>query len=198
VLPCHTIAWGDDMTRSPGPGNLLLRRTGLALLLLLAAPADAAHAPVVGESAPTFVGYGLDGRKVTLETYAGKVIVISFWATWCPPCRMELPILEHIQMAGKGHIQVIAINTEPRDVFRSAAKILKDLKIELTRDESERAANAYGVKGLPHLVVIGKDLRIISIREGYGPSELDDVAAELNAALRAGLAPDTPSAPETP
>ncbi len=186
------------MTPSQWSDKFLLRSSSLAVALLLATAADAAHAPVVGETAPSFVGYGLDGKKVSLETYAGKVVVISFWATWCPPCRMELPILEHIQTAGKGQIHVIAINTESRDIFRSAAKILKDLKIELTSDESERAANAYGVKGLPHLVVVGKDMRIVSIREGYDSSELDDVAAELNVALRAGLAQDTASSPETP
>ena len=169
-----------------------------ALALLLASTADAAHVPAVGETAPSFIGYGLDGKKVSLETYTGKVIVISFWATWCPPCRMELPVLERIQIAGKGQIQVVAINTESRDVFRGAAKILKDLTIKLTSDESEKAFNAYGVKGLPHLLVIGKDMRIVSVREGYGPGELDDVAAELNAALRAGLAESTASTAETP
>jgi thiol-disulfide isomerase/thioredoxin len=186
------------VTLSPGSERFLLRSTALAVALLLASAADAAHVPGVGETAPSFIGYGLDGKKVSLETYTGKVVVISFWATWCPPCRMELPVLERIQIAGKGQIQVVAINTEERDVFRHAAKILKDLTIKLTNDESEKAFGAYGVKGLPHLLVIGKDMRIISVREGYGPSELDDVAAELNAALRAGLAETTAPAAETP
>ena len=186
------------MTLSPRSGNFLLRSAGLVLALLLATAADAAHAPAVGETAPSFVGYGLDGKKVSLETYAGKVVVISFWATWCPPCRMELPVLERIQIAGKGQIQVVAINTESRDVFRGAAKILKDLTIKMTNDESQRAFGAYGVKGLPHLLVIGKDRRIISVREGYGSDELGDVAAELNAALRAGLAESTAKTAETP
>jgi len=173
-------------------------RPALALAVLLASAAQAAHVPGVGETAPPFIGYGLDGKKVSLETFAGKVVVISFWATWCPPCRMELPVLERIQIAGKGQIQVVAINTEDRDVFRHAAKILKDLTMKLTNDESDRAFNAYGVKGLPHLIVIGKDLRIISVREGYGPEELDAVAAELNAALRAGLAEGPASTPAAP
>ena len=169
-----------------------------ALALLLAAAADAAHVPVVGDTAPSYIGYGLDGKKVTLENYAGKVVVISFWATWCPPCRQELPVLGRIQLAGKGQIQVVAINTEDRSVFRDAAEILKELPIKLTSDETKRAFSAYGVKGLPHLIVIGKDMRIISVREGYGPDELDAVAAELNAALKAGLAEGTAPAPTAP
>ena len=51
---------------------------------------------------------GVDGHKVTLADFGGKVVVISFWATWCSPCRKELPILEGIQKAGKGQIQVSA------------------------------------------------------------------------------------------
>jgi len=186
------------MSESRCSKNVPLPGATLALALLLASAAQAAHVPGVGETAPSFIGYGLDGKKVLLESYAGKVIVVSFWASWCPPCRMELPVLARIQIAGKGKIQVVAINVEDRDVFRDAAKILKDFPIKLTNDESEKAFSAYGVKGLPHLIVIGKDLRIISVREGYGPSELDDVAAELNAALRAGLAQGAASPAETP
>ena len=54
-----------------------------------------------------------------------------------------------------------------------------------------RSFDAYAAKGLPHLVVIGRDLRIVSVREGYGPGELDGVAAELTAALRAAAPDDT-------
>lgn len=186
------------MSPSQWSETFLLRGAALAVFLLLPMAADAAHVPGVGEAAPSFIGYGLDGKKVLLDSYAGKVVVISFWATWCPPCRMELPVLERIQIAGKGQIQVVAINTESRDIFRGAAKILKDLTIKMTNDESQRAFAAYGVKGLPHLLVIGKNMRIISVREGYGSEELGDVAAELNAALRAGLAEGTTSAAETP
>jgi thiol-disulfide isomerase/thioredoxin len=160
--------------------------TALILSLPLIAAASASHAPAAGEAAPLFLGYGMDGKKVSLDAYAGKVVVISFWATWCPPCRAELPILENIQKAGKGSIQVVAINTESRDVFRRAVKILTTFTLQFTNDESRTGFNAYGVKALPHLVVIGKDSRIISVREGYGPGELKEVAAELQAALRVG------------
>jgi thiol-disulfide isomerase/thioredoxin len=166
------------------------------LALFLVATAGASHVPTVGEAAPLFLGYGIDGKKVMLDSYAGKVVVISFWATWCPPCRAELPILENIQKAGRGNIQVVAINTESRDVFRRAVKILTTFTVQFTNDESRSGFNAYGVKGLPHLVVIGKDLRIISVREGYGPGELDAVAAELKAALRAGTDEDAQATAE--
>ncbi len=177
----------------------------LVAIACLAGPAArAGHVPAVGDAAPAFVGYGTDFKKVSLEAYRGKVVVVSFWATWCPPCRQELPILANIQKVGQGQIQVIAINTESRDVFRRVSKLLKDYSILLTNDDDQRSFSAYGAKGLPHLVVIGKDLKIVSVREGYGPGELDDVAAELNSALRAGRADaaasgaDSPPAPAPP
>jgi len=166
--------------------------SALPLFLVTASAAYGGHIPGVGEAAPSFVGYGLDSRKVSLEAYRGKVVVVSFWATWCPPCRQELPILANIQKAGQGQIQVIAVNTESRDTFRRVAKLRKDYPIQLTNDEDQRSFGLYGVKGLPHLVVIGRDLRIVSVREGYGPDELEDVAAELTATLRDGR-PEVPA-----
>jgi len=173
-------------------------RPVLLLSLLVASTAYGGHVPGVGEAAPTFLGYGTDFKKVSLEAFRGKVVVLSFWATWCPPCRQELPILANIQKAGQGQIQVIAINTESRDTFRRAVKLLKDYPIQLTNDEDRRSFEAYGAKGLPHLVVIGRDLRIVSVREGYGPGELDDVAAELNSALRGGQPEAPPATADAP
>jgi thiol-disulfide isomerase/thioredoxin len=170
----------------------------LSASLCLIASGHASHVPAVGDVAPVYLGNGIDGKKVSLEDYKGKVVVISFWATWCSPCRQELPVLERIQIAGKGQIQVVAINIESRDIFHSATKILKDATMKLTNNSNQRGYADYGVKGIPHFVVIGKDMRIVSIREGYGPGELDAVAAELNAALRAGTAQSAGNTAETP
>jgi len=185
------------MTRSQCLSIFGLSAGTLTLALLLVGASSAPHVPAVGETAPPFLGYELNGKKVLLDSYAGKVVVVSFWATWCPPCRAELAILENIQKAGRGSIQVVAINIESHDVFRRAAQLLKDFTLQLTNDESRTGYSAYAVKALPHLVVIGKDMRIISVREGYGPSELDDVTNELNAALRAGSADGAKSTTES-
>lgn len=94
-----------------------------------------------------------------------------------------MPILDNIQKAGKGHIQVIAINTESADAFRRAAKILADFHLLLTNDSDQRGFSAYGARGLPHLVVIGNVGRIVSVHSGYGEGENPDLADEINRAL---------------
>jgi thiol-disulfide isomerase/thioredoxin len=122
---------------------------------------------------------------VKLSQYAGKAVVISFWATWCPYCLKELPVLSAIQKAAKGNIQVIAINTEDRDVFRRASRVMRDLGIELAYDPDQTAQKAYGVSGIPHMVIIGRDGKIVNVFRGYGESSLDGIVEAINRATGA-------------
>lgn len=182
--------------------NGIVGRLALIALLAIAcaslAPLAVAAKRIPGEGdiAPDFLGRGVDGRVVKVSTYLGKVVVLSFWASWCPPCRKELPVLGNIQKVGKGEIQVIAVNIESDGVFHSAAKILLPLNLLLANDTGERAFGSYGAKGIPHLVLIGRDGRIVKVWTGYGEGELPELAADLNAALAVGRDPVVP--PEAP
>lgn len=138
----------------------------------------------VGDVAPDItLGMTMSGEPAKVSDYAGKVVVVSFWATWCSPCRKELPILEGLQQAGKGNIQVVAVNIESREVFRKAAKLLGDLHLLLANDRNDRSQGTYGVKAIPHMVIIGKDRHILSIHQGYGENSLDGIVEEINRAL---------------
>jgi thiol-disulfide isomerase/thioredoxin len=89
-----------------------LRRVSVCVTgLFLCAVLNAFAAPREGDDPPIHVGVTLDGEPVLLAPHSGKAIVVSFWATWCPYCLKELPILNSIQKAaGKEHMQVIAPN----------------------------------------------------------------------------------------
>lgn len=154
-----------------------------ALLLLLSLSAHAA-VPGAGEKAPDVLGKTLDGEPVKVGDFAGKVVVVSFWATWCKYCLKELPILERVQeVAGAAQVQVIAVNTEERDVFRSVARHLKVLKLKLAYDPGDIGAKAYGVNGIPHLVIIDRDGKIVEVFRGYSESSLDGIIASINLAI---------------
>ena len=150
-----------------------------------------AAAPAAGDKAPDEFGKTLNGETPKLADYSGKVVVISFWATWCGYCLKELPILEGLQKVAKANVQVIAINTEGRDDFREASRAMRGMTIKLTYDAGDKGAKAYGVHGIPHLVIIGRDGKILDVRRGYGESTLPEIVDVINAAILAPAPPPT-------
>lgn len=146
------------------------------------APAGALAAPQAGDQAPGYLGVTLDGKELQAKEFAGKVLVVSFWATWCGPCRKELPMLEGLQRTVGDRIQVVAVNIEDRDVFRRAARSMEDYKLTFSHDY-RRPSEAYGVKGIPHMVIIGRDGKIVKVNRGYSEEALPGVVADINAAL---------------
>jgi thiol-disulfide isomerase/thioredoxin len=170
-----------------------IRALGACLALAAALGAHASEPapdmPKAGDMAPLIIGKTAADDVVDISQYKGKVVVISFWATWCAYCLKELPILENIQKAGGDQIQVVAINTEPWDVFRQVRKGLKGLNMSLIYDPSKAGQKAYRVSGIPHMVIIGRDGRIIEVHRGYGESSLDGIVDNINEALRTSAAP---------
>jgi peroxiredoxin len=91
----------------------LLRRAGGALLLVGMALMLGGAAPAVGEVAPDFRLTLVDGSHVRLSELRGQVVVLNFWATWCVPCRTELPLLDGYYRARRANgLRVFAITTE--------------------------------------------------------------------------------------
>lgn len=160
-------------------------------LALLAAPLAQAKpgVPGAGDLPPDAVGKNLDGDTILLSQYPGRAVVLTFWATWCGYCLKELPVLEKIQnLIGRERLEVIAVNTEARDVFRRAKRTLKDYKLQMIYDPDKQAQQAFGVQGIPHMLIIGRDGRIVRLYRGYSESELDAIATDIDAALVPPLA----------
>ena len=155
----------------------------LAVLLGAAASAGAAG-PKAGETAPDFVGYGADGQPLSVAAFAGKVVVLSFWASWCGPCKKELPLLEGIaRTAGKERVQVLAVNVESSEVYKRLSRHTSELQMLIASDAGHEAQRSYGVNGIPHMVIIGKDSHILRVHRGYSEAGVDAVVDDLNRAL---------------
>lgn len=126
------------------------------LILILAGCYSGSRPPRIGTAAPDFTIQD-DDRKLTLSDHKGKVVVLNFWATWCPPCVDEMPSLVQMQqrLKDKG-IQVLAVSV---DVDESAYhKFLKDHSIELltVRDPDHKPANLYGTFKYPETYIIDR------------------------------------------
>jgi peroxiredoxin len=162
----------------------MLRAVALSLFtcVVLAFPVYAKQPLQVGDIPPENLGRASTGGKVKLGDYRGKIVIISFWASWCPSCRRELPVLAAIQKnATRDKLVVFAINwKESEERYRAIIRTLKDVDLTLLSDESGYLGGEYGVKAIPHMMIIGRDGRIAAVHIGYGESEIPILVKEIN------------------
>jgi peroxiredoxin len=142
-------------------------------VLMLAPPAPAwafGADSLVGSRAPEFALRDMQGKYVSLTALRGKVVVLNFWATWCPPCRKELPGLERLrrEYAGRG-LAVVAVSTDSTE--RGIRKFLAEtpLSLRVVHDRDGRISQLYGVFSLPTTFVI--DRRGIVMRHYIGEQD---------------------------
>ena len=157
----------------------------IILLVLISADLKAENKLEIGDVPPSYLGKDSDGNRVYLEDHKGKVVVISFWASWCAPCLKELPILESIQnRVGTDKIKVIAVNfKEGRKKYRFIKKKLSSLRLTLTHDKRGSIGKKFGVESIPNLFIIGKSGKLVFHNVGYGDESLDKIIDVLNQQL---------------
>ncbi len=160
-------------------------------LLSLVLPALAAASAVtpgkipLGDVPPAYLGIDRENNKIHATDYTGKVLVVTFWASWCAPCLNEMQVLENLQRVAKKNVQVIAINIEDRDKYRAVSRTLHTLTLMLAHDYNKSVSAAYGVKGIPHMVIIGRDGKVLHVHRGYGDSMIPRLVDQINAAIAA-------------
>ena len=123
----------------------------------------------VGEEIPDFSSVDLDGARVTLSAFENReVVVLDFWATWCQPCIRSMPALQALNEEFAGHgAAFLAVNTgEGPDMVREFVEEM-DFTVRVVLDEDEEISGAYGVRGIPQLIIVGRDGRVEHIELGY-------------------------------
>lgn len=146
-------------------------------------PEPAAQAPLVGDKAPVFKLELLGGGMVDLAELSkqNKVVVLDFWATWCPPCRRGLPIIEKVSQGYKEEqVGVYAVN------LREDAATIKPflekagLKLTVALDTDGAIAEKYGVEGIPQTVLIGKDGTVQAVHVGFTPDLQETLKTQID------------------
>jgi thiol-disulfide isomerase/thioredoxin len=151
-----------------------------AIVAMLAAAAAAAPVSIAGVGtdlyapagvqqihnqvpAPSFALPTLDGRSVASGSLRGKVILVNFWATWCGPCKEEMPALQRLKQNFKSEeFELLAITTDPqREAIKGFVESL-GLAFPILLDEAKDVSATFGVRGLPTTVLIGKDGRVLA------------------------------------
>jgi len=124
----------------------------------------------VGHPAPTFKLPDLGGREISLDQYKGKVVILDFWATWCGPCRMTMPMLERLQKEYASTMVLLAINLqEPKDVVRDYV-LRQGINSQVLLDERGSVGEIYGTDAIPMQVLLDKQGIIRDIRSGFDPT----------------------------
>ncbi|HWU75205.1 MAG TPA: TlpA disulfide reductase family protein [Rhodanobacter sp.] len=159
-----------------------------AIALLSCFAANAGIRP--GDTPPDALGTTLGGHTVSLASLHGKVVVVSFWATWCGYCMKEMPVLANLQALATARnlpLQVVAVDyREDHDTFRHSARVLRERlpNLLVSWDRDGKVGAAYGTSGgIPVMVMLHRDGTVAHIHVGYGEDMLDSLIAEINALL---------------
>ncbi|MCL6429852.1 MAG: TlpA family protein disulfide reductase [Anaerolineae bacterium] len=137
-------------------------RGGLLALVVVASLAgcapDARVGTQKGEVAPDFSLPALEGGEKSLRDYRGRVVLLNFWATWCGPCRAEMPDMQAVyeELSGRGFVVVAVNGGEGRDRVQSFVEEF-GLTFPVLVDEERGVLRQYGVRGFPTTFVIDGD-----------------------------------------
>jgi len=158
-----------------------------AVLVFTAACSPDPASRRAGGAAPDFRLSGLSGRTVFLNAELRRPVVLTFFATWCAPCREEIPLLIDLDRRFKDRITILCVVADPENIdkVRSIASRLK-IPYPMLLDEGQRTQKAYGVRELPATFFIGTDGRILSRFDAFGEDEKRALIEAIGRAAKGG------------
>ena len=162
-----------------------LRKFVFGALFTVFAATSLASSDMVGDAAPDFALKSSTGENLRLSEYRGDVVMVNFWATWCGPCRQEMPLLDGLyakyQRVG---FTLLGVNID--DDSRRAMDMIDELGVNfpVLFDESKSVSKLYNVEAMPVTVLVDKEGVVRHVHHGYKPGYEDKYLTEIRALLR--------------
>ena len=154
-------------------------------VLGLAAGGSIASSGLAGQAAPDFVLKSAAGQNLRLSEYRGDVVMINFWATWCGPCRQEMPLLDELynryQRVG---FNLLGVNID--DDSSRAMQMIDELGVTfpVLFDEKKEVSKLYQVEAMPVTVLVDRHGTVRHVHHGYKPGYEEKYLTEIRALLR--------------
>ncbi len=152
----------------------------LAALVSLPAMAIAPQGP-----APAFRLEGMDGKPVSLDDLKGQVVMINFWATWCGPCRQEMPLLEKLYAKYKPMgFTLLGVNVEPDSSLASGFLQKTPVTFPILFDRNSDVSKRYQVAGMPSTAIVDRKGNLRWVHKGYKPGDENAYLDQIRALIR--------------
>ncbi len=161
---------------------------GLRIILLVLSiftGSSLASSGLTGQTAPDFVLKSATGENLRLSEYRGDVVMINFWATWCGPCRQEMPLLDELytryQRVG---FNLLGVNID--DDSRRAMAMVNELGISfpVLFDEDKKVSKLYEVEAMPLTLLLDREGTVRHVHHGYQPGYEQKYLNEIRSLLR--------------
>jgi peroxiredoxin len=158
-----------------------------ALMSMLAAVAGTAGAAGVraGAPAPAFELPAGGGKTVGLDAFRGHIVLVNFWASWCGPCRKEMPILEQISRKYRPMgVSLVGVNVEPDSAAANEWLKATPVSFPILYDVDGKVSTLYGVEGMPNTVIIDRKGVVRYVHRGYEPGAENEYLDQIRALIR--------------
>lgn len=162
-----------------------IKKLALGLVFSILAATSLASSGMEGQVAPDFALKSTTGENLRLSEYRGDVVMINFWATWCGPCRQEMPLLD--ELYGRYHrvgFNLLGVNIDD-DITRALRMVEElDLHFPVVFDTRKEVSRLYNVEAMPATILVDREGKIRHVHHGYKPGYEDKYLDQIRALLR--------------
>jgi peroxiredoxin len=158
-----------------------------AFLLIVLMISASAFADIPGgqKKAPDFTLKSSTGSNVKLSEFRGRVVLVNFWATWCTPCKEELPFFNTLYRRYQNlGLEVLGVNIDKVSSHGAKMSAALGLSFPVLFDPTGKTSNLYQIRTMPTTYVVAKDGTVRHVHWGFGPAEASRYESEIRALLK--------------